>query len=236
MVGVARLELAALRSRTVRATKLRYTPKILNFCKTLARLGARRACPLGLAFLTALLEIGCLVGISLVLFTFLSQTKLRYTPKNFYNQFRLPLQYTSNRAFLQQKQVNYLKNYLFDIIFYFRYSKLIANLHAVIYNNTRDGAWCSGSTWASDSHCVGSIPIAPANANTLICEGVSFIFGAPYACIQACAKYKRNSTRSVFALSVNESGTEVHRKMHITTIFSKTFTSFTKHRFFLRAT
>ena len=27
LVGVARLELAALRSRTVRATKLRYTPK-----------------------------------------------------------------------------------------------------------------------------------------------------------------------------------------------------------------
>ena len=26
------------------------------------------------------------------------------------------------------------------------------------------GAWCSGSTWASDSHGVGSIPIAPANA------------------------------------------------------------------------
>nr|DAR09153.1 MAG TPA: hypothetical protein [Caudoviricetes sp.] len=24
----------------------------------------------------------------------------------------------------------------------------------------------------------------------------------PYACIQACAKYKRNMTRSVFALSV----------------------------------
>ena len=32
VVGVARLELAALRSRTVRATKLRYTPII--FCKT----------------------------------------------------------------------------------------------------------------------------------------------------------------------------------------------------------
>ena len=45
----------------------------------------------------------------------------------------------------------------------------------MIYNNVRDGAWCSGSTWASDSHCVGSIPIAPANANNLTCEGVSFI-------------------------------------------------------------
>ena len=32
MVGVARFELAALRSRTVRATKLRYTPKkLFNF-------------------------------------------------------------------------------------------------------------------------------------------------------------------------------------------------------------
>ena len=33
LVGVARLELAALRSRTVRATKLRYTPKsiVVNF-------------------------------------------------------------------------------------------------------------------------------------------------------------------------------------------------------------
>nr|DAR09155.1 MAG TPA: hypothetical protein [Caudoviricetes sp.] len=38
------------------------------------------------------------------------------------------MQYTSNRAFLQQKQVNYLKNYLFDIIFCFGYSKLIAKL------------------------------------------------------------------------------------------------------------
>ena len=32
------------------------------------------------------------------------------------------------------------------------------------YNHFRVGAWCSGSTWASDSHGVGSIPIAPANA------------------------------------------------------------------------
>ncbi len=61
------------------------------------------------------------------------------------------------------------------IIFLQCYPKSIAKLGAVIYNNVRDGAWCSGSTWASDSHCVGSIPIAPANANTLTCEGVSFI-------------------------------------------------------------
>ena len=32
MVGVARFELAALRSRTVRATKLRYTPIVVLNC------------------------------------------------------------------------------------------------------------------------------------------------------------------------------------------------------------
>lgn len=51
---------------------------------------------------------------------------------------------------------------------------MIAKKFCVIYNIDCDGAWCSGSTWASDSHCVGSIPIAPANANTLTCESVSF--------------------------------------------------------------
>ena len=31
-----------------------------------------------------------------------------------------------------------------------------------------------------------------------------------------CAKYKRNVTLSVFALSTNGAATEVHRRMHIT--------------------
>ena len=58
---------------------------------------------------------------------------------------------------------------------YFAYlQKSFAKCATLIYNNSRDGAWCSGSTWASDSHCVGSIPIAPANANTLTCESVLF--------------------------------------------------------------
>lgn len=45
--------------------------------------------------------------------------------------------------------------------------KTFAKFSNIGYNTPCDGAWCSGSTWASDSHCVGSIPIAPANANTL---------------------------------------------------------------------
>lgn len=125
-----------------------------------------------------------------------------------------------------------------------RHKKSIAKQSFVIYNNSRDGAWCSGSTWASDSHCVGSIPIAPANANTLTCEGVYFTllplmlasngqkskrtytqcvcveyqrsgngsasqdahYYSPQRTIylhMMCAKYKRNITRSVFALSTN---------------------------------
>ena len=58
----------------------------------------------------------------------------------------------------------------------------LQNARSVIYNHRCDGAWCSGSTWASDSHCVGSIPIAPANANTLLLERVFFISPAPRAC------------------------------------------------------
>ncbi len=90
LVGVARLELAALRSRTVRATKLRYTPKILNFCKTLAHLGARCACPLGLAFLTAFLQSA--VWLVYRLFCLRSYRKPNCaTPRlNFYNQFDCP--------------------------------------------------------------------------------------------------------------------------------------------------
>lgn len=125
-----------------------------------------------------------------------------------------------------------------------RHKKSIAKQSFVIYNNSRDGAWCSGSTWASDSHCVGSIPIAPANANTLTCGGVYFTllplmlasngqkskrtytqcvcveyqrsgngsasqdahYYSPQRTIclhMMCAKYKRNITRSVFALSTN---------------------------------
>ena len=51
--------------------------------------------------------------------------------------------------------------------FFDLFAKMFAKTKNVVYNLTRDGAWCSGSTWASDSHCVGSIPIAPANANPL---------------------------------------------------------------------
>ena len=49
-------------------------------------------------------------------------------------------------------------------ILFFYLRKVIANLIDMLYNISRDGAWCSGSTWASDSHGVGSIPIAPAIA------------------------------------------------------------------------
>ena len=68
----------------------------------------------------------------------------------------------------------------------------LQNAHSVIYNHRCDGAWCSGSTWASDSHCVGSIPIAPANANTLTCEGVSFCPNILCACAKTCGWAKRN--------------------------------------------
>ena len=46
------------------------------------------------------------------------------------------------------------------------FEKTIAKCENLGYNHFRVGAWCSGSTWASDSHGVGSIPIAPANADT----------------------------------------------------------------------
>ena len=66
----------------------------------------------------------------------------------------------------------------------------------MIYNNSRDGAWCSGSTWASDSHCVGSIPIAPANANTLTCGGVYFTL-LPLMLASNGQKSKRTYTQCV---------------------------------------
>ena len=44
------------------------------------------------------------------------------------------------------------------------FEKTFAKCKTMRYNHFRVGAWCSGSTWASDSHGVGSIPIAPANA------------------------------------------------------------------------
>ena len=50
--------------------------------------------------------------------------------------------------------------------------KTIAKCEPLRYNRFRVGAWCSGSTWASDSHGVGSIPIAPANAHTPVFTGV----------------------------------------------------------------
>lgn len=75
-------------------------------------------------------------------------------------------------------------------------AKSFAKCFAVIYNSQCDGAWCSGSTWASDSHCVGSIPIAPANANTLTCEGVSFIL-LPLMLASNGQKNKRTYTQCV---------------------------------------
>lgn len=78
---------------------------------------------------------------------------------------------------------------------------MIAKLFCVIYNINRDGAWCSGSTWASDSHCVGSIPIAPANANTLTCEGVSF-YDSALVLAHMCRSIKRNMYASVFAFII----------------------------------
>ena len=104
------------------------------------------------------------------------------------------------RYFCNKNKSIISKNIICAVIFLLRHKKSIAKQSFVIYNNSRDGAWCSGSTWASDSHCVGSIPIAPANANTLTCEGVSFIFGALDDCI-LCAPNIKEHTRSVFALS-----------------------------------
>ena len=79
---------------------------------------------------------------------------------------------------------------------YFAYlQKSFAKCVALIYNNSRDGAWCSGSTWASDSHCVGSIPIAPANANTLLSERV-FSYIRHSACLhEKSGGYKKKVTR-----------------------------------------
>ena len=69
----------------------------------------------------------------------------------------------------------------------------LQNAHSVIYNHRCDGAWCSGSTWASDSHCVGSIPIAPANANTLTCESV--LFYTPHRVLaRMVGEYKKEDT------------------------------------------
>ena len=120
LVGVARLELAALRSRTVRATKLRYTP--INMCFASICCGAFgsasrisvRSCALNNSFGDMFLFLKCTSFDSLNF----SQTKLRYTPIFSCCQFWLPLQYTSIWAFLQQKQVNYLKNYVFCHYFF----------------------------------------------------------------------------------------------------------------------
>ena len=58
------------------------TPRYYKFAftSTVASLGARRAFPLGLAFFTVDLKSFRILGISLVLFPLLSQTKLR-TPR-----------------------------------------------------------------------------------------------------------------------------------------------------------
>ena len=88
VVGVARLELAALRSRTVRATKLRYTPlHIIGFylpffirC-AIFMFGSARF-PLGLAFSiqTSVNLIAYAIYINLQIFA----TKLRQLSKKLY--------------------------------------------------------------------------------------------------------------------------------------------------------
>ncbi len=52
---------------------------------------------------------------------------------------------------------------------------LFAICDAMVYNHSCDGDWCSGSTWASDSHCVGSIPISPAKVSAPNLLGVLFL-------------------------------------------------------------
>ena len=124
-------------------------------------------------------------GISLVLFTLLSQTKLRYTPINIYAQsiFDCFCNIHQFRYFCNKNKSIISKNIICAVIFLLRHKKSIAKQSFVIYNNSRDGAWCSGSTWASDAHCVGSIPLAPANANTLTGGGWFFYSFALDACI-----------------------------------------------------
>ena len=132
----------------------------IAFASSVACLGARRACPLGLAFLQTII-FDCFCNIHQFCY--------------FCNK---------NKSIIS-------KNIICTVIFLLRHKKSIAKQSFVIYNNSRDGAWCSGSTWASDSHCVGSIPIAPANANTLTCGGVSFIL-LPLMLASNGQKNKRN--------------------------------------------
>ena len=89
-------------------------------------------------------------------------------------------------------------------------------MYIVIYNHCRGGAWCSGSTWASDSHCVGSIPIAPANANTLM-----YVRVFSYICRSACLHkgsgiYKKRFTRQRVCVEHQRSETEARRETCIT--------------------
>lgn len=174
----------------------------IAFASSVACLGARRACPLGLAFFTADLKLFVSFGdfACFVYALIANQTALH--PDNIYSQsiFDCFCNIHQFRYFCNKNKSIISKNIICAVIFLLRHKKSIAKQSFVIYNNSRDGAWCSGSTWASDSHCVGSIPIAPANANTLTCEGVSFIFGALDACI-LCAPNIKEHTRSVFALS-----------------------------------
>ena len=86
VVGVARLELAALRSRTVRATKLRYTPLYIisfylpSFIRCAIFMLVARAFRQVLRFRSkAAIDIGWTSNI-FVCGQVLSQTKLRYTP------------------------------------------------------------------------------------------------------------------------------------------------------------
>lgn len=83
------------------------------FASSVAFLGARRACPLGLAFFTAYLKLLFLLGFRL--FCLRSYRKPNCATPRLNNifaiNFGLLLQYTSILLFLQQKQVNYLKKY-----------------------------------------------------------------------------------------------------------------------------
>ena len=63
VVGVARLELAALRSRTVRATKLRYTPKNIELSQRYGAFGSTLRMSARSCVFYSLFEIDCYVAV-----------------------------------------------------------------------------------------------------------------------------------------------------------------------------
>ena len=80
-------------------------------------------------------------------------------------------------------------------------AKTIANCKIVRYNHFRVGAWCSGSTWASDSHGVGSIPIAPANATHPRDERGCFFFLPQGALVRPCGRKRKSTVLRCVALT-----------------------------------